>query len=190
MRTAKTLTGRMPRLIWVFTGPTCHFVGCVMSPLILLQCSKSWPIQGRANMLYNKPYVIVPLSHITRRPVHAIWEQQRCRSAWASTLSDQHFSFFSHCQDSIMCKHAKSKLTRLWLVSVAEQASLSLSWSQTPKDKFSHDVVWLSANLGLSFLEPISNIHMLCAQNMCLLCTSRVKGMIHNWGKRWILWWS
>ena len=27
-------TGRMPRLIWVFAGRTCHFVGFVMSWLI------------------------------------------------------------------------------------------------------------------------------------------------------------
>ena len=29
-------TGRMPRLIWVFAGRTCHFVGFVMRRLILL----------------------------------------------------------------------------------------------------------------------------------------------------------
>ena len=32
MRTAKT--GRMPRLIWVFAGRTCHFVGFVMRQLM------------------------------------------------------------------------------------------------------------------------------------------------------------
>ena len=29
-------TGRMPRLIWVFAGHTCHFVGFVMRQLTLL----------------------------------------------------------------------------------------------------------------------------------------------------------
>ena len=34
MRTAKTdQTGRMPRLIWVFAGRTCHFLGFVMRQL-------------------------------------------------------------------------------------------------------------------------------------------------------------
>ena len=34
-RTAKTdQTGQMPRLIWVFAGRTCHFVGFVMRQLI------------------------------------------------------------------------------------------------------------------------------------------------------------
>ena len=31
-------TGRMPRLIWVFAGPTCHFVGFVMRWLNILSC--------------------------------------------------------------------------------------------------------------------------------------------------------
>ena len=36
MRTAKTdQTGHMPRLIWVFAGHTCHFVGFVTRWLIL-----------------------------------------------------------------------------------------------------------------------------------------------------------
>ena len=36
MQTAKTdQTGHMPRLIWVFAGHTCHFVGFVMRWLIL-----------------------------------------------------------------------------------------------------------------------------------------------------------
>ena len=29
-------TGRMPRLIWVFAGRTCHFLGFVMRPLIFI----------------------------------------------------------------------------------------------------------------------------------------------------------
>ena len=30
------MTGRMPRLIWVFAGRTCHFVGFVMRRLICI----------------------------------------------------------------------------------------------------------------------------------------------------------
>ena len=36
MRTAKTLIRRMPRLIWVFAGCTCHFVGFVVMRLSYL----------------------------------------------------------------------------------------------------------------------------------------------------------
>ena len=45
------------------------------------------------------------------------------------------------CLDSIIPILAKSKISRLWLVSVAEQASLSLTWSQTPKTGFL--MMWL-----------------------------------------------
>ena len=39
-------TGRMPRLIWVFAGRTCHFVGFVMRRLILLAFSNLIHMQG------------------------------------------------------------------------------------------------------------------------------------------------
>ena len=45
--------------------------------------------------------------------------------------------------DSIIPKLAKSKVSRQELVSVAEQAGLSLTWSQTPENRFSHDVAQL-----------------------------------------------
>ena len=35
-------TWRMPRLIWVFTGRTCHFVGFVMRRLILVNNNGVW----------------------------------------------------------------------------------------------------------------------------------------------------
>ena len=37
-------TGRMPRLIWVFTGQTYHFVGFVMRQLIIFLCIYIWRI--------------------------------------------------------------------------------------------------------------------------------------------------
>ena len=45
-------------------------------------------------------------------------------------------AFVVHCLDSIIPVLAKSKISRLWLVSVAELAGLSLTWSQTPKTGF------------------------------------------------------
>ena len=44
-------TGRMPRMIWVFTGHTCHFVGFVMRPLkcgiIFYLSSQFWNHWGK-----------------------------------------------------------------------------------------------------------------------------------------------
>ena len=65
-----------------------------------------------------------------RKPAFAICEQQRC----TSMQSDQHLCF--RCLESIISILAISKISRLELVSVAEQASLSLTWSQTLKTGF------------------------------------------------------
>ena len=48
-------------------------------------------------------------------------------------------AFVVRCLDSIVPILAKSKISRLYLISVGEQAGLSLTWSQTPEDTFSHD---------------------------------------------------
>ena len=48
-------------------------------------------------------------------------------------------AFFVRCLDSVMSLVSVTKISSLMLVSVAEQASLSLTWSETPEDTFSHD---------------------------------------------------
>ena len=60
------------------------------------------------------------MNHVMRKPVLAICEQQ----------PDLHLC----C--SLLTILAKSKISRLYLVSVAEQTSLSLTWSETPKTGF------------------------------------------------------
>ena len=47
-------------------------------------------------------------------------------------------AFVFHCLDSVMSLVSVTKISSLMLASVAEQASLSLTWSETPKDTFSH----------------------------------------------------
>ena len=44
--------------------------------------------------------------------------------------------FVLHCLDSIISLVSMSAVSSLWLVSVAEQASLSLTWSKIPKTGF------------------------------------------------------
>ena len=48
-------------------------------------------------------------------------------------------AFVVRCVDSVICLVSVIKISRLMLASVAEQASLSLTWSETPEDTFSHD---------------------------------------------------
>ena len=49
--------------------------------------------------------------------------------------------------DSVMSLVSVTKISSLMLASVAEQASLSLTWSETPEDTFSHDEAYLVKNL-------------------------------------------
>ena len=48
-------------------------------------------------------------------------------------------AFVVRCLDSVMSLVYVTKISSLMLASVAEQASLSLTWSETPEDTFSHD---------------------------------------------------
>ena len=48
-------------------------------------------------------------------------------------------AFVVRCLDSVMSLVSVTKISSLMLASVAEQASLSLTWSETPEDMFSHD---------------------------------------------------
>ena len=48
-------------------------------------------------------------------------------------------AFVVRCLDSVMSLVSVTKISSLMLASIAEQASLSLTWSETPEDTFSHD---------------------------------------------------
>ena len=70
-----------------------------------------------------------------RKPVYDICEQQRRRSAYTSAQSDQRLCF--RRLDSIIPLVSLSEISSLYLASVAAQACLCLTWSQTPKTGFS-----------------------------------------------------
>ena len=48
-------------------------------------------------------------------------------------------AFIVRCLDSVMSLVSVIYISNLMLASVAEQAGLSLTWSETPEDTFSHD---------------------------------------------------
>ena len=48
-------------------------------------------------------------------------------------------AFVVRCLDNVMSLVSVTKISSLMVASVAEQASLSLIWSETPEDTFSHD---------------------------------------------------
>ena len=71
-----------------------------------------------------------------RKPVFAIWEQQRRRSACASAQSDQRLVV--RYLDSIIPLVSISEISSLQLASVAAEAGLNLT-VENPKDRFSCD---------------------------------------------------
>ena len=56
-------------------------------------------------------------------------------------------AFVVRCLDSVMSLVPVTKIASLMRASVAEQASLSLTWSETPEDRFSHDEAYFIEGL-------------------------------------------
>ena len=58
--------------------------------------------------------------------------------------------------DCIIPILANSEIPGLYLASVAEQSSLSLTWLQIPEDRFSHDMAKMSQGIA----KPTEQVHM------------------------------
>ena len=56
--------------------------------------------------------------------------------------------FVVRCLDSIIPTFAISKSLRLQLASISKHASLSLTWSSNPKDRFYRDVAHFQPGAG------------------------------------------
>ena len=85
---------------------------------------------------------------------HVICEQQRRRPACASAQSDQRI-FAVRCLDGKISLDSIAEISRLQLGSVASQAGLSLTWSETPEDTFcrvvAHTVSYFQFDRMFSF---------------------------------------
>ena len=57
-------------------------------------------------------------------------------------------TFVVHCLDSIMPLVFMSEISSYQLTSEAVQANLCPTWSQTPEDRFSHDVAQITESLS------------------------------------------
>ena len=62
-------------------------------------------------------------------------------------------AFVVRCLDSVMSLVSATKISSLMLASVAEQASLSLTCSETPEDTFSHDEAQIYCAVMYSAIE-------------------------------------
>ena len=94
------------------------------------QVCKNMRTKSKARLNLKHPVVKTTkphkMSHVMRKPVLAICEQQKCRSACASA------SFVVRYLDSIIPIFAGSKISRLAGFCSAA-TGLSLTWSETPK---------------------------------------------------------
>ena len=95
------------------------------------------------------------MSHVTRKLVFAICEQHMHPRSLIS-------AFVVRVLDSIIPLVSVSKISNLWLVPVAEQAGLCLTWSQTPKTDFlvTRLIYWKEVRfLSTVHIETLENIH-------------------------------
>ena len=75
---------------------------------------------------------------------HKVYEpghEKTCLMSYANNLRMRRLNcaFVVRCLDSVMSLVSVSKISSIMLASVAEQAIMSLTWSETPEDTFSHD---------------------------------------------------
>ena len=76
------------------------------------------------------------MGHVMRKCVLCHMRTTKVQISLRSLVS----TFVVRCLDSMICILAIAITSRLWLVSVAEQAGMRLTWSQTPKKRVSRDV--------------------------------------------------
>ena len=79
------------------------------------------------------------------------WNKEQAKTKWFTVkgpliIEPRHAhpsslisAFVICCSDSIILLVSISEISSLYIASVAAQADLSLSWSQSPEDRFSHD---------------------------------------------------
>ena len=83
-------------------------------------------------------------------------------------------AFVVRCLDSVISLVSVTKISSLMLASAAEQASLSLTWSETPEYTFSHDeaqYIWNSKQSSTAFDQGLHCLTLIRFRNvLCLTC--------------------
>ena len=70
-------TGQMPRLIWVFAGRTCHFVGFVMRQLIYSKQAQSLAILNHFSCVARQVSINLSMMHAYHRVTKLISELRK-----------------------------------------------------------------------------------------------------------------
>ena len=103
---------------------------------ICIQCFL-FMIHVRSCNRYFKYSSVIYISHVMRKIVFVICQQQRCRSACTSAQSNQGLS----CPHSIIPTAAIFENKRDLQSAISEQACSSRTWLHNPYGRISHDVV-------------------------------------------------
>ena len=139
-------SAQMCRLICVFAVHKSHQT-CFLMVWFKHACTSSCKIQNLHYLCIQRPSYTGCL--IRYEPGH----KKTCLMSYANNkAADQPAhpcslisTFVVRCLDSVMSLVSVTKISSLMLASVAEQASLSLTWSETPEDTFSHDEAHISS---------------------------------------------
>ena len=86
-------------------------------------------------------------------------------------------AFVVHCLDSVMTLVSVTKISRLMQASVAEQASLCLTWSETPDDTFCRVMSWLKYIFIISVTKMSSKISL---KVLNLITITRLRFIIYG----------
>ena len=73
-------------------------------------------------------------------------------------------AFIVHYLDSVISLVSVAKISSLMLASVAEQGGLSLTWSETPEDTFSHDEAHINKTTSTIGPAVVVSYYRRCAR--------------------------
>ena len=131
---ASDQTGRMPRLIWVFAGRTCHFVGFVMPQLNYYS-------------LFKLPYFTMYYTHFFN-PI-SVLKGLICSKLNRIIVKQQFILFYKiwgpHCTQHYLCLRFFALLNQVCVRQIRSQfvksdgKKKSVSWKPKPNWKWSTD---------------------------------------------------
>ena len=146
----------MPRLIWVFAGRTCHFVGFIMRRLSYIKRNSKYPSgwEAQQSLSCKTNYMEIKFGDIWNRSAFIV---EKLLLIWATSWENLFMpyannkgadqlahprslisAFVVRCLDSIIPLVSISEISSLYLASVAEQACLSYLVAN-PENRFSRD---------------------------------------------------
>ena len=149
MSTAKTdQTGRVPRLIRVFAGRICRFVGFVMRRLICRSTGTGWKRQHHCyNVIFYRLslwtdvqliYALLSFNMSLRMTKPTKWPVRRAKTQISLGICPVWSVFAVRMKKPCVLSYSLRAQQRLWSDWVDAQADLSLCWAHKSSCWFCH----------------------------------------------------